>query len=153
MLTLPALKVQQFTWSHHLRRVRQAHGPAMSLPYAEGTEEALTKNPATVPCYYRCRTHGCAGQVPALRAEKVVREALDHPPESWSAEDKAKLATYATEFDFMWPINQRRVLSGFKVERIIGTIGQFMYSRLLHELLSPPTRAEGGRASSAKGRR
>lgn len=39
----------------------------------------------------------------------MVREALDHPPESWSAEDKAKLATYATAFDLMWPINRRRV--------------------------------------------
>jgi hypothetical protein len=60
-----------------------------------------------VPRYYRCRTSGCAGQLPALEAEQMVRDALDHPPESWSAEDKAKLATYATAFDLMWPINRR----------------------------------------------
>ncbi len=39
----------------------------------------------------------------------MVRDALDRAPASWSAEDKAKLATYATAFDLMRPINQRRV--------------------------------------------
>jgi hypothetical protein len=51
-----------------------------------------------------------AAQVPALEAEQMVRDALDHPPESWSAGDKAKLATYAVAFSLMWPINQKRVL-------------------------------------------
>lgn len=41
--------------------------------------------------------------------EQMVRDALDHPPESWSAGDKTKLATYAAAFDLMWPINQKRV--------------------------------------------
>lgn len=83
--------------------------PAMSTALTPRVLKALAKNPATVPRYYRCRTHGCAGQILALQAEQIVREALDQPPESWSAEDKAKLATYATAFDLMWPINQRRV--------------------------------------------
>jgi hypothetical protein len=47
--------------------------------------------------------------VPALEAEQMVRDALDHPPESWSAGDKTKLATYAAAFDVMGPINQKRV--------------------------------------------
>lgn len=83
--------------------------PAMSEAVTSKVLKALEKNPAKVPRYYRCRTNGCAGQLPALEAEQMVREALDHPPESWSAEDKAKLATYATAFDLMWPISQRRV--------------------------------------------
>ena len=37
----------------------------------------------------------CAGQVPTLESEQMVR--------------KAKLATYAVAFPLMWPINQKRV--------------------------------------------
>jgi hypothetical protein len=62
-----------------------------------------------LPRFYRCRTVDCAGQVPALEAEQMVRAALHHAPESWSADDQAKLATYAAAFDLMWPINQKRV--------------------------------------------
>ena len=90
-------------------RAASLMAPAMSTALTPKVLKALTKNPATVPRYYRCCTYGCAGHVPALRAEQVVRKALDHLPESWSAEDKVKLATYATAFDLMWPINQRRV--------------------------------------------
>jgi DNA invertase Pin-like site-specific DNA recombinase len=83
--------------------------PAMSEALSSKLVMRLQRKPNAVPRYYRCRTSGCAGQLPALEAEQMVRDALDHPPESWSAEDKAKLATYATAFDLMWPINQRRV--------------------------------------------
>ena len=44
----------------------------------------LRRKPNAVPRFYRCRTVGCAVQVPALEAEQMVRDALDHPPESWS---------------------------------------------------------------------
>jgi hypothetical protein len=37
----------------------------------------LRRKPNAVPRFYRCRTAGCAGQVPALEAEQMVREALD----------------------------------------------------------------------------
>lgn len=85
-----------------------ACGKVMSPAMSEAlTSKALKA--AKVPRYYRCRTTGCAGQLPALEAEQMVREALDHPPENCSAKDKAKLATYATAFDVMWPISQRRV--------------------------------------------
>lgn len=83
--------------------------PALSEALTSKLVMRLQRKPNAVPRYYRCRTNGCAGQLPALEAEDMVREALDHAPASWSAEDKAKLATYATAFDLMWPINQRRV--------------------------------------------
>lgn len=69
----------------------------------------LRRKPSAAPRFYRCRTAGGAGQVPALEAEQMVREALDQAPESWSADDDAKLAAYAAAFPLMWPINQRRV--------------------------------------------
>lgn len=58
------------------------------------SEERLRRKPNAVPRFYRCRTAVCAGQVPALEAEQMVRDALDHPPESWSAgvESKARRA-------------------------------------------------------------
>jgi DNA invertase Pin-like site-specific DNA recombinase len=83
--------------------------PSMSEALTLKLVKRLRRNPNAVPRFYRCRTAGCAGQVPALEIEQVVRDALDHPPETWSAEDKAKLATYAAAFDLMWPINQKRV--------------------------------------------
>jgi DNA invertase Pin-like site-specific DNA recombinase len=85
--------------------------PAMSEALTSKLAMRLQRKPNAVPRYYRCRTNGCAGQLPALEAEDMVREALDHAPASWSAEDKAKLATYATAFDVMSPVNQRRVFA------------------------------------------
>lgn len=85
--------------------------PAMSEALTSKLAMRLQRKPNAVPRYYRCRTNGCAGQLPALEAEDMVREALDHTPASWSAEDKAKLATYATAFDVMSPVNQRRVFA------------------------------------------
>jgi len=69
----------------------------------------LRRKPNAVQRFYRCRAAGCAGQWPALEAEQMVRDALDQAPESWSAEDKARLATYAAAFPLMWPLNQKRV--------------------------------------------
>lgn len=87
----------------------KAMSPATSRALTPRLLKALTTTPNTVPRYYRCRTDGCAGQVPALQAERMVRDALDHPPEGWTTEDKAKLATYAAAFKLMLPVNQRRV--------------------------------------------
>ena len=83
--------------------------PSMSEAITPKLVKRFQRKPNAVPRFYRCRTAGCAGQVPALEAEQMVRAALDQAPESWSAEDKAKLATYAAAFDLMWPINQKRV--------------------------------------------
>jgi hypothetical protein len=85
--------------------------PAMSEAMTLKLVKRLRGKPNAVPRFYRCRTAGCAGQVPALEAEQIVRDALDHSPESWSAEDKGKLATYAAAFNLMWPINQKRVFA------------------------------------------
>jgi hypothetical protein len=76
---------------------------------ARALVKRLRRKPNAVPRFYRCRTVGYAGQVPALEAERMVRDALDHPPKSWSAGDKTKLATYAAASPLMWPINQKRV--------------------------------------------
>lgn len=83
--------------------------PSMSEAMTLKLVKRLRRKPNAVPRLYRCRTAGCAGQVPALEAEQMVRDALERAPESWSAEDKTKLATYAAAFDLMWPINQERV--------------------------------------------
>jgi len=83
--------------------------PAMSVALTSKLVMRLQRKPNAVPRFYRCRTNGCAGQLPALEAEHMVRDALEHPPERWSAEDKIKLATYATSFNLMSPINQKRV--------------------------------------------
>ncbi len=67
--------------------------PSMSEAITPKLVKRLQRKPNAVPRFYRCRTAGCTGQLPALEAEDMVREALDHAPASWSAEDKAKLAT------------------------------------------------------------
>ena len=83
--------------------------PSMSEAMTLKLVKRLLKKPNAVPRFYRCRTAGCAGQVPALVAEEMVRDALDHAPENWSAADKAKLAEYRAAYDVMWPVNRRRV--------------------------------------------
>jgi hypothetical protein len=83
--------------------------PSMSEAITPKLVKRFQRKPNAVPRFYRCRTAGCAGQVPALEAEQMVRAALDQAPKGWSADDKAKLATYAAAFDLMWPINQKRV--------------------------------------------
>jgi hypothetical protein len=80
--------------------------PAMSEALTSKLAMRLQRKPNAVPRYYRCRTDGCAGQLPALEAVDMVREALDHAPASCS-----KLVTYATAFDVMSPVNQRRVFA------------------------------------------
>ena len=90
-----------------------------SKPMTTSSSEAITlkiikrlrRNPDAVSRYYRCRTVGCAGQVPASEAEHTARAALHEPPAHWSDEDKAQLAVHATAFDMMWPVNQRRVFA------------------------------------------
>jgi hypothetical protein len=83
--------------------------PSMSEAMTLKLVKCLRRKPNAVPRFYRCRTAGCAGQVPALEAEQMVRDALDHPPVSWSAGDKTRLATYTAAFDLLWPITQKRV--------------------------------------------
>lgn len=83
--------------------------PSMSEALTLKLVKRLRRKPNAIPRFYRCRTAGCAGQVPALEAEQMVRDALVRAPESWSAEDKAKLATYAAAFPLMRPINQKCV--------------------------------------------
>ena len=75
--------------------------PSMSEALTLRLVKRLRRKPKEVPRFYRCRTVDCAGQVPALEAEQMVRDALDQAPESRSAEDKARLATYAAAFPLM----------------------------------------------------